>query len=181
MFPAAGVKNFQYNPGRVTECLPPAYYRDEKYQTRSLIPQYCVCPLLIGNYFKIPTENFSPLGGKCVKRGLVPILTKTIPKIGILLFLALLVSTHAEAQAQQSPALVMQQPADCINTFILRVNVAASNTGAAYGTFDNSQIQMLRRGTNRQNCRIEMVQWGPNGQVEDQKLMQCFFEYPLGN
>ena len=107
-------------------------------------------------------------------------ITTSIPKIAILLLLVLLPSTHAEAQQPlQPPVLVMQSPADCINTFILRVNVAASNTGAAYGTFDNSQIQMMRYGTNQQNCRIEMMQWGPNGQVEDQKVMQCFFEYPL--
>lgn len=97
--------------------------------------------------------------------------------------LTLFLSTplRSDAANQQVPVLVTPQANDCINTFILRVGVAASNVGAAYGYFDGSQIQMMRRGTSPRDCRIEMVQLGPNGQVEAKEVMRCFFEYPLGN
>ena len=93
-----------------------------------------------------------------------------------ILFLFLL---GADSVFAAAPAYVMVQPGDCINTFTVRLIVAASNDGAAYGEFDGSRLYVVRRGSGPQNCWLEMGQWGPDGRFVDGKRLKCLFENPL--
>ena len=92
----------------------------------------------------------------------------------------LLVLLGASSVFASAPAYVMAQPGDCINTFTVRLIVAASNDGAAYGEFDGSRLYVVRRGSGPQNCWLEMGQWGPDGRFVNGMRLKCLFENPLG-
>jgi len=90
-------------------------------------------------------------------------------------FLALSVIAAEAAQ----PLYVPVQQGDCINTFTVRLMVAASNTGSAWGEFENSRFMVVRKGTGPQRCWLEMGQWTQDGRFVESKRLQCLFENPL--
>jgi len=96
----------------------------------------------------------------------------------IALIFMLLIYTRQTSFAR-NPVYVESYAEDCINTFTVRVMVAASNTGAAWGTFDGSRIMIVRKGSDQQHCWLEMGQWTSDGRLEEHKRLQCLFSNPL--
>lgn len=96
------------------------------------------------------------------------------------LAIAVLIAVAAPAGTvlATQPVYVAQSPEDCINTFIVRMLITASNAGQAVGDFDDSRLMMVRRGT-PEHCRVDMLQVARDGSVEDRKTMQCLFRNPL--
>ncbi len=91
-----------------------------------------------------------------------------------------MIGEGAAAQAASQPVYVPAQHGDCINTFIVRLMVAASNSGASFGEFEGSRFMVVRKGTNPKKCWLEMGQWNQYNQLEDSKRLQCLFVNPLG-
>lgn len=77
------------------------------------------------------------------------------------------------------PVYVPAQHGDCINTFLVRLMVAASNSGASFGEFEGSRFMVVRKGTNPKNCWLELGQWSHDNRLEDSKRLQCLFVNPL--
>lgn len=77
------------------------------------------------------------------------------------------------------PFYVAAQPGDCINTFTVRLMVAASNTGSAWGGFEDSRFMAIRKGINPKRCWLELGQWEQDGRLIESKRLQCLFKNPL--
>lgn len=91
------------------------------------------------------------------------------------------VESHAFQQGPGSqPVYVPAQHGDCINTFIVRLMVAASNAGSAFGEYEGSRFMVVRRGDSPQRCWLELGQWDQFNQLEDAKRLKCLFVNPLG-
>jgi len=78
------------------------------------------------------------------------------------------------------PVYVPAQHGDCINTFTVRLMVAASNAGSAFGEYEESRFMVVRKGDSPQRCWLELGQWNQYNQLEDAKKLQCLFVNPLG-
>ena len=72
---------------------------------------------------------------------------------------------------------VQATPADCVNTFTVKLIVAASNTGRAYGVFEDQEFFLERRGTPN-NCSIDLATFS-NGSMVDRKATKCLFRNPF--
>lgn len=82
-------------------------------------------------------------------------------------------------QQASQPLYIPPQQGDCINTYQVRLMVAASNAGSAYGDFESSRFMVVRKGTNSQNCWLELGQWTRDGHLEEGKRLKCLFVNPL--
>lgn len=103
----------------------------------------------------------------------------------VLLAAALTIPAADEAHASQQgvgrgqPVYVPAQHGDCVNTFTVRLMVAASNAGAAWGEYEGSRFMIVRKGNSPGNCWLELGQWSQDNRLEDSKRLQCLFVNPL--
>ena len=92
----------------------------------------------------------------------------------------LLASTVSAEQGDITRFQVAPTQDDCVNTYIIRLLVAASNNGASLGEFEGARYMLRRTGTSMESCGVEMRQFNATGALEDIKSMRCMFENPLG-
>ena len=72
---------------------------------------------------------------------------------------------------------VQASPSDCVNTFTVKLIVAASNTGRAYGVFEDQEFFLERRGTPK-NCSIDLATFSDSSMV-GRKTTKCLFRNPF--
>jgi len=100
------------------------------------------------------------------------------PLTALFLFFSMLSSVPVGA-ASIDPRMyqVEAAPTDCVNTFIIRMVVAASRTGRAYGVYADQEFFLERLGT-PDSCSIDMATF-TNNQMTERKSLKCVFNYPF--
>lgn len=112
-------------------------------------------------------------------RTVFPMFPRKILLAGLVLLLSC--ASAVAAQNKTDAVYVDQELGDCINTFTLRMLVAASNAGKAYGDYNGSRFLMTRY-VNGDVCQVESLQVSADGQtLEDRNAFQCLFENPMEN
>jgi hypothetical protein len=96
-----------------------------------------------------------------------------------LLLISVLLVPVSSVAAQPQYLFVPAQYGECINTFTVRVMVAASNSGAAWGEFEGSRVAVVRHGANPLSCWLDLKQWDAQGRLEETKRLNCLFANPL--
>ena len=111
-------------------------------------------------------------------RGKDVLVLKHVKKsLSILLLLVLAWADISSAVVNQ-PVYVATRPEDCVNIYLIRLIVTATNIGSAYGDYEGSRYMIVRKGAGSQQCWLEMGTWTMNGELMDNRKVGCIYMNP---